>query len=112
MDHAVFNQAVLFAFTDVRREIALGKVSQSKECVETLLKLGVPPGGGNFLAALGLLCYTEFPGKLKYNKKKKNGTGCASENFNCFFDDIGPEYTAFRAAGHNVYNVYRCGLAP
>jgi hypothetical protein len=110
MDHAAFKQAVLFAFTDIRREIALAKVSQTKEAVEALQKMGVPPGGGNVLAALGLLCYTEFAGKLKYNKTK-NGNDWATENFNCFFDDIGPDYLAFRAAGHNVYNICRCGLA-
>lgn len=66
---------------------------------------GVRPGGGNFLAALGLLCYTEFGGRLKYNRSK------ASENFNRFFDDLGPEYKAFRQAGHNVYDIFRCGMA-
>jgi hypothetical protein len=110
MDQSAFKQAVLFAFADIRREIALAKVSQAKEAVEALQRMGVPAGGANFLAALGLLCYTEFAGKLKYNKIK-NGNDWASENFNCFFDDIGPAYKAFRAAGHNVYNIYRCGLA-
>jgi hypothetical protein len=110
MDHTMFKQAVLFAFTDIRREIALAKASQTKETEEALVKMGVPPGGGNFLAALGLLCYTEFAGKLKYNKKK-DGRDWSTANFNCFFDDIGPEYKSFRAAGHNVYDIYRCGLA-
>jgi hypothetical protein len=70
----------------------------------------IPPGGGNLLAALGLLCYTEFAGKLRYNVIE-NGREVASKNFNGFFDDLGPAYAGFRASGVNVYDVFRCGLA-
>src|SRR5207245_7473049 len=72
---------------------------------QALQAAGVRPGGGNFLAALGLLCYTEFGGRLKYNRPT------ASENFNLFFDDLGAGYKAFRKAGHNVYDIFRCGMA-
>ena len=61
------------------------------------------PGGGSFLATLGLLCYTEFGGKLLFNR------AAASTNFNAFFDVLGPTYSALRAK-HNVYNIFRCGL--
>lgn len=70
-----------------------------------LKRLGVPAGGGNFLAALGLLCYTEFWGKLKYGKRGDR------QNFESFFDDLGPNYKAFRQSGVDVYNIFRCGLA-
>lgn len=55
--------------------------------------------------------YAEFGGKLKFACKKKNGSDHASENFNKFFVELGPPYRAFRAAGHNVYDIFRCGLA-
>jgi hypothetical protein len=71
-----FNQAKLFMFSDVDREIELAKADGN-----ALQAAGVSPGGGNFLAALGLLCFTEFGGKLKFGVKRKNGTDVASANF-------------------------------
>lgn len=56
------------------------------------------PGGGNLLAALGLLCYTEFAGKLRFGVKRADGSDVASANFNQFFDLLGPEYQAFRGS--------------
>lgn len=109
MDKAAFEQAKLFIFSDVEREIQVARATQANE--SALSSLGITPGGGNFLAALGLLCYTEFGGKLKYNRKLRNGRDHASANFNLFFDDLGAEYKAFRAAGHGVYETFRCGLA-
>ena len=43
-------------------------------------------------------------------KKKKNGNDFASENFNQFFDDLGPYYKQFRNSGVNIYSIFRCGL--
>jgi len=100
-----FVQAKLFMFSDVRREMQLAKAEP-----KALDAAGVNPGGGNFLAALGLLCYTEFGGKLKFGVKRKNGTDVASDNFNQFFDLLGSDYQSFRAS-HNVYDIFRCGLA-
>ena len=100
-----FLQAKLFIFSDVEREIQLAKADRN-----ALQALGVNPGGGNFLAALGLLCYTEFGGKLRFGVKRADGTDIASANFNQFFDLLGPKYQAFRAQ-HNVYDLFRCGLA-
>jgi len=103
-------QAIKFAMTDVRREIALSNASHEPGGAKALLKLGIEPGGGNFIAALGLLCYTEFGGLLKFNHRDARGRSIASKNFNGFFDELGPDYKAFRSK-HNVYDVFRCGLA-
>lgn len=111
MDRVAFAQAKLFIFTDICREIALADASETVEGREALERVGVPCGAGIFLAALALLSHTEFGGKLKFACKKANGSDHASKNFNRFFDELGPEYRAFRVAGHNVYDIFRCGLA-
>jgi hypothetical protein len=106
MDSAIFDQAVSFMFSDVQREIQLARVPEHN--VEQLRKLGITPGGGNFLAALGLLCYTEYGGRVR------SGTSKAADNFNSFFDSIGKAYAAFRASfpkENDVYDTFRCGLA-
>jgi hypothetical protein len=85
-------------FRDIEREIQLAKTSD-----EDLTALGITPGGGNILAALGLLCYTEFAGRLLFGDTP-------SANFNQFFDRLGPSYEAFRNQ-HNVYEIFRTSLA-
>jgi hypothetical protein len=100
-----FLEAKAFIFSDLEREIQLAKVDGA-----ALRALGVTPGGGNFLVALGLLCYTEFGGKLRFGVKRPDGSDVASDNFNQFFDLLGTDYQAFRAQ-HNVYDIFRCGLA-
>ena len=105
MSRDEFIQATLFMFSDIEREIQLARADAGQ-----LQTMGITPGGGNFLAALGLLCYTEFGGKLQFAVKHPNGTDVASANFNKFFDALGHDYAAFRAT-HNVYDVFRCGLA-
>jgi len=95
-----FLKARNFIFKDLEREIQLAKADGN-----ALRTIGVHPGGGNILAALGLLCYTEFGGKLRFGSNK------ASENFNQFFDLLGHEYMAFRVEQkHDVYKIFRCGL--
>jgi hypothetical protein len=114
MDHAALKQMMQWAFCDIRREIALAKASEMENGKDALKQLGIPPGGGNFMAALALLCYTEFGGKLMFNCKKKGKKGDyddAARNFNLFFDRLAPTYKAFTEAGHKVYDVFRCGLA-
>jgi len=97
---AAFLEARHFMKVDVEREIALARVNNKGQ-----LKVpGLPAGGGNFLVALGLLCYTEFAGSLL-----TTGSG-AGKRFNAFFDELGPRYKAFRKQ-HNVYGDLRCGLA-
>lgn len=56
------------------------------------------------MAALALLCYTEFSGKTisKTNNPK--------ENFDLFFNKLGSEYEKF-GKNHKVYDIFRCGLA-
>lgn len=107
MDYPVFKQAKKFIFSDIDREIALARASQNEEGLLLLKSAGVPTGGGNFLAAMGLLSYTEFFGEQKY---KHTGRGCCSKNFNDLFDDLGDEYRLFREAGEDIYSIFRCGL--
>ncbi len=107
-----FLQAKKFIIRDLEREIQLAKLNEADKKV--LPDLGVHPGGGNFLAALGLLCYTEFGGKLRFGSKLNDGRDHASKNFNEFFDLLGDEYKDFRVKqkkhNHDVYNIFRCGL--
>ncbi|MCG7977425.1 MAG: hypothetical protein N0E58_04705 [Candidatus Thiodiazotropha endolucinida] len=111
MTHEEFLKEKVFMFTDIRSEVALANTSDTKEGKIALSNLGISPGVGNFMAALALLSYTEFGGKLKYGHKKKNGTDYASKNFNDFFDQLGTEYSDFRNDEQDVYDIFRCGLA-
>jgi hypothetical protein len=104
MDHEDYRQVMTFAFQDVRREICLAKASQTDSGKTALQNAGTEPGGGNFMAALALLCYTEFAGKLKFNARKP------AQNFDGFFDELGTGYKAFRES-HRVYDIFRCGIA-
>jgi len=105
MDKADFIQAKKFIFSDIDREMQVAGTDPDQ-----LQRTGITPGGGNFLAALGLLCYTEFGGKLRFGRKRPDGSDFASENFNLFFDELGSPYRSFRQQ-HNVYDILRCGLA-
>jgi hypothetical protein len=69
LSKARFTQAKLFICTDIEREIQLATADKT-----ALQSLGVHPGGANFLAALGLLCYTEFFGKLLFKEKPRRRT--------------------------------------
>lgn len=110
MNREEFAQARIFICTDIRRELRLAQVSEQQSMKDLFTKAEIPLGGGNFLAALGLLCYTEFLGKITY-ECKKNGRDWSSENFNKAFDRFGPKYAELRSSGLNVYDVFRCGLA-
>lgn len=79
-------------FADIQREIDLarsGKVA------------------GNFLCALGLLCYTEFMGGILLGSLTIRPI---KRRFNAFFDFMGSGYQNFNQ-NVNVYDVFRCGLA-
>ena len=80
-----------FIFGDIQREIDLAKDGR---------------GGGNFLSALGLLCYTEVLGGFITGYWKD---GMSRKNFESFFDRLGPEYVAFRGTD-DPYKLYRCGM--
>lgn len=89
-----------FMETDVRREVALAKLgSPCDSC-------GTNPGGGNFLAALGLLSYTEFLGSFITGSY---GRGRARNNFNSMYARLGHNYRDF-GKSIDVYDVFRCGM--
>lgn len=86
MDKTQIAQAKRFIFTDIEREIALADSSE-KLLGRFLLRLaGVPRGGGNFIAALSLLSYTEYGGRLKNNDFSDSNS---RKNFQDFFGDLG-----------------------
>lgn len=102
-----FDQARLFISSDIEREIQLVR-GQERWWKQVALKMcGIRPGGGNFLAALGLLCYTEFAGRIKRDDfSNRDSRACFDE----FFAELGPEYTEILRTCA-VYNDLRCGLA-
>lgn len=70
-------------------------------------------GKANFLAALGLLEYTEFTGGLVIGELgNQKGYKPLKDRFNAFFngDYLGSEYSNLQGQ-LDVYDVFRCGLA-
>ena len=107
MDKTQIVQAKNFIFSDIEREIALSDSSE-KLLGRFLLRLaGVPRGGGNFVAALSLLSYTEYAGRLKNNDFSDTNS---KKNFDEFFGDLGTDYKQLLTQ-HNIYKIFRCGLA-
>ena len=103
-DHIFSEYVFEFMDADIRREIQMAEVSEG----HTWLGLGEPPwptGGGNLLAALGQLCYTEFLGSFISGKTKRH----ARRNFESFFARLGPCYEEL-AKAHDVYEIFRCGM--
>jgi hypothetical protein len=99
-----FNEYVFGMFTDIQREI---------DCARATLAGASTSGGGNFLAALGLLCYTEALGKIA----KANEITSGEAAFDGFFDSFASgEYKTWRenweqASRRRVYDVFRDGMA-
>jgi hypothetical protein len=91
VDHFFREYVYGFMCSDVRREVDLARSGQD---------------AGNFLSALGLLCYTEVMGGIDRQSFK----GGAAAAFNRFFDKLGPEYATLRSSV-GVYKVFRCGMA-
>lgn len=87
-----FNEYVFgFIYPDIQREIELARSSTP---------------GGNLLAALGLLCYTEFMGGIS---RGSFTAGSPRKRFNKFFREMGQPYAD--ALGRiDVYEIFRCGL--
>ncbi len=107
MDKQQLLQAKDFIFADIEREIALADASEHSLGRFWLRRAKVHPGGGIFMAALALLSYTEFAGRLKNNDfSDKN----CQKNFDDFFKDLGASYRQFLSQ-HNAYKIFRCGLA-
>ncbi len=102
-----FDRARDFITADIEREIRLARMETSLWRRLLARAVGNPNGGGNFLTALGLLCYTEFAGRLKRNDFSD---GNARVCFDDFFRDLGPEYDQL-VQTQNVYRDLRCGLA-
>lgn len=102
---AVFNGFVFTAIeTDIERELWLARNPQVG------IEEGRPGGGGgNLLAALGLVSYTEFLGSfIKCIDQKPH------KNFNDFLEYMGAPYKEFVDSHKNsddVYDIYRNGLA-
>jgi hypothetical protein len=70
---------------DIQREIALARASDGEDGKAALAALGIPAGGGNLLAALGLVSYTEALGRLRV-WNEKGSFGNEVDCFNAFFD--------------------------
>lgn len=104
MKPVLSKEIIGFIQADIGRELRLAKLSGHwwyKLVVAKILRIHV--GGGNFIAALALLCYTEYFGKelIKSTSKK---------NFDFFFATLGADYKKLLAQ-HNIYDIFRCGLA-
>jgi len=106
MEEHELQQVKRFMFADIRREIDLAKVSQATLKKKLFQAMGIHPGGGNFLAALGLLAYTEFAGRvLNDDFSQKN----AGENFRDYLRLMGDKYEEFDR-DHDVYGKFRCNM--
>lgn len=110
-----FGEIGLFMKTDIKREIDLARASQTPEGRRALTNLGISAGGGNLLAALGLVSYTEALGLLRvWNHTGRYGS--PEECFNAFFDRMaGGRYRQWwtnwpGSGGKPIYDVLRSGL--
>jgi hypothetical protein len=104
---ALFEEYVFgFIRNDIAREIWLA------DRTELDLAAGIPvgryAGGGNVLAALGLLAYTEFLGSFISGRK---GFGWSRTNFNWGFRKLGEPYRELVDRDRlDVYDRFRNGL--
>jgi len=90
-----FNEYILppkgFIYCDIKREIDLARAGKS---------------GGNLLAAIGLLSYTEFMGKILL---KNNGS--YTKQFKAFLQLMGEDYKRlFEEKELDVYKLFRSGM--
>ena len=111
-----FFEEIVYGFIlgDIEREIAL-----AKSRLEVQGDKRSYSGGGNYLCALGLLCYTEFMGAIRLATFEPSSHSL----FNAFFYLMGPAYEEFdkklskQPSMRNpnnklsVYEVFRCGMA-
>jgi hypothetical protein len=109
-----FAQVPVWMKNDIRREINLALASEGPH-KQLLIDLGIA-GGGNVLAGLGLVSYTEALGRIRlWNRGARSPTTEAC--FIAFFDDMdGGKYKAWRLAWEaahpetTIYETLRCGL--
>lgn len=98
---------------DIRREIQLARVTHSRPELMAELELS---GGGNLLAALGLITYSEALGLLRVWNRGQ-GYGKRDDCFRAFLDEMdGGSYRAWREKWEQehpnttLYEALRCGL--
>ncbi len=103
-----------FILADIEREMAFARSGLSISLNDSEYT-----GGGNYLCALGLLCYTEFMGGLKEGSFVPD----SRKLFDSFLHSMGPGYIEFDdRLSHrlsirdpkrqlSVYEVFRCGMA-
>ena len=65
-------------------------------------------GKANYLAALGVVSYTEILGGLRTGKLGLKNY--SSSNFNAFLPYLGKEYRDFAPKDINLFDLVRCGL--
>jgi hypothetical protein len=102
--------------TDIRREIQLAKRSQTEQWKSTCKEYEISEGGGNILAALGLLCYTEAFGNIFYNRNGQNNKPSPRSYFEAMFDLMGGDYKIFRSDFYrkeeiSLFDAFRNGMA-
>jgi len=78
-----------FMTTDIRREIQL-----AHRTVAGAIEPDLVPGGGNVLAAIGLLTFTEFLGWVMKRTRAENQHWDDEQTFNEGFRLLGPQYEA------------------
>lgn len=111
-----FTSLPIWMVADIRRETQLARASETDDGRTALEQLGIDPGGGNLLAALGLVSYTEALGRIRrFNQHLPH-----DEPENCFlafFDAMAaPLYRNWRLDWEakysiSIYEALRCGLA-
>jgi len=113
----VFDQVVFkFMKGDIDREIHHAK--RTLEAERRGENPGPHAGGGNYLAALGLLCYTEYLGAFITGRRGVDGQdklrpGQGQKNFMAYLYAMGDAYREFEEEIRpaRIYNVYRNGFA-
>src|SRR5947207_11818955 len=91
-----FAQVPVWMKKDIGREINLARATEGPHR-QLLIDLGIA-GGGNLLAALGLVSYTEALGRIRlWNRGQRSPT--TEDCFVAFFDDMdGGTYKVWRLA--------------
>jgi hypothetical protein len=105
-DVAHYFDEYVFGFmrTDIEREVNLARGDR---------------GGGNVLAALGLLVWTEALGRIRLHNRpglKVDGVSANAKAFHACFDLMGPGYRRwrrdfYRREKQTVYRAFRHGMA-
>jgi hypothetical protein len=109
-----FAQIPVWMKKDILREINLARATEGPHR-QLLIGLDIA-GGGNLLAGLGLVSYTEALGRIRlWNRGERSPT--TEECFLAFFDAMdGGSYQAWRLAWEaahpdtTIYETLRCGL--